>query len=512
MNRLLLVPALLASLSAPALAQTETQAQIQAQAQTQTQAQPAPLTPEQAVTRLLDGSEVQEGWFAPELLEQVPLVTLRAQLGSLSGVFGPFQKVEMQDGQQVAVFARGRLAVRAKLDAQGRLTDLGLTPLGVPSAPSMTAEQQWLGRDVLTRLLTDDTVDPALLSADFLAAVPAEQLQASFAAFREQFGPFREVTASAQGWQLVYERGAVPVLALTLDAAGKISGLRVGAPTARFTSLAQAQAAFAALPGRVSLLVQEVGGPVQVSLNAGRPLAVGSAFKLAVLGEVQAQVQAGRLRWDEKLTLTDAARSLPSGALALAEAGGTYTVRDLADRMIAQSDNTATDLLLARVGRAGVEARLGQSAMPDTREAFALKNPANRELLTAYRAAGLNHDARRAVLAQARTAPLPTAQTFAAGPVAADVEWFASTARLCGLMRDVAAEPATTINPGVAEENDFARVGYKGGSEPGVLNLTTQVTNRAGKSYCVSATWNDSRALDEAQFMGLYAGVLALLR
>ena len=498
MNRSLLLPALFASLTVTATAQTA--------------AQTTGLTPEQAVTRLLNGSELQEAWFAPELLQQVPFTTLRAQLGSLSGTFGPFQRLETQDGQQVAVFARGRLAVRAKLDEQGRLTDLGLTPLGVPSAPTVTTEQQQLGREVLTRLLASDPLDPSLFSADFLAAVPAEQLQASFAAFRAQLGPFREVTATEQGWSLAYEGGTVPVLALTLDAAGKVSGLRVGAPVPRFTSLAQAQAAFAALPGRVSLLVQEVGGPVQVSLNAGRPLAVGSAFKLAVLGEVQAQVQAGRLRWDETLTLTDAARSLPSGALALAEAGSTYTVRDLADRMLAESDNTATDLLLARVGRAGVEARLGQSAMPDTREAFALKNPANRDLLTAYRAAVLDPAARRAALAQARTAPLPTAETFAAGPVAADVEWFASTARLCALMRDVAADASTALNPGVADRNDFARVSYKGGSEPGVLNLTTQVTTRAGKSYCVSATWNDARALGEAQFMGLYGGVLALLR
>lgn len=41
--------------------------------------------------------------------------------------------------------------------------------------------------------------------------------------------------------------------------------------------------------------------------------------------------------------------------------------------MISVSDNTATDLLLRVVGRAGVEARLGQTAMPSMREFFALK-------------------------------------------------------------------------------------------------------------------------------------------
>lgn len=79
-------------------------------------------------------------------------------------------------------------------------------------------------------------------------------------------------------------------------------------------------------------------------------------------------------------------------------------------------------------------------------------------------------------------------------------------------MSDVAALPEMQINAGVANKNDFERVSYKGGSEVGVLNLTTQVTNKAGKTYCVSATWNDAAPLNEAEFLGLYAGVLELLK
>ncbi|WP_245557944.1 hypothetical protein [Deinococcus apachensis] len=92
------------------------------------------------------------------------------------------------------------------------------------------------------------------------------------------------------------------------------------------------------------------------------------------------------------------------------------------------------------------------------------------------------------------------------------MEWFVSTERLCALMADVAALPETTLNPGVASPADFARVSYKGGSEGGVLNLTTQLTNRAGKTYCVSATWNAARTLNDSQFIALYGGVLKLLR
>ena len=45
-----------------------------------------------------------------------------------------------------------------------------------------------------------------------------------------------------------------------------------------------------------------------------------------------------------------------------------------------------------------------------------------------------------------------------------------------------------------------------------MLNLTTQVTTRAGRNLCISATWNDARTLNDAQFIALYGGVLKLLR
>ena len=64
----------------------------------------------------------------------------------------------------------------------------------------------------------------------------------------------------------------------------------------------------------------------------------------------------------------------------------------------------------------------------------------------------------------------------------------------------------------MATPGDFARVSYKGGSEPGVLNLTTQVTTQAGRTLCVSATWNRPEALEETTFLGLYAATLNLLR
>lgn len=482
-----------------------------------------------ALTRLLGAEQPQAEWFAPGFLAQVPFATIAAQLASIRQAYGTFVRLETLEGRPLAVYERGSLIVTsAPVDAQGRLTSFGAVPgpasaAATPPAAPTAAEREAVAR-TLAQVFGAQPVDPALFAPEFLAQVPAATLTRSLAEVQEQFGPFVRIDVSGPVPQVVYERGALNVTQFALDARGRIAALVIApvTPQVTFTSLEEAQAAFAALPGQVSLLVREVG-PVQTgptstpprtlaALNPGRALAVGSAFKLAVLGEVQAQVTRGERSWTDEVTLTEADRSLPSGTLQDAPVGTRFPLRDLAARMIRESDNTATDLLLRVLGRAGVEARLGQTAMPSTREAFALKNPANLELLRAYRSAGLDRDARRAVLAQAASAPLPGATLFAGGPVARDVEWFASTERLCTLMAEVAALPETTLNPGVADPADFDRVSYKGGSEGGVLNLTTQVTTKAGRNLCVSATWNSARTLNDAQFIALYGGVLRLLR
>lgn len=432
---------------------------------------------------------------------------LPGNFSQVQGVFRGMKKKQIT--LTLALLAAGSLI----LPAGAQTSPAQSTTVQSNTAPTLTPEQQQASVQLLEKLMAQEPLDISLFSPEFLTAVPEEQLRQMFTQMRAQLGAFKNVTFENTGWVLNFEKGRMNVTVLRVDNEGKIIGLFLAPPVPEFASLDEAKAAFAALPGDVSVYVAEVGQSPLLAQKATRLLGVGSAFKLAILGEVQARVNAGKLKWTDEVTLTDAMKSLPSGTLQDAPAGTKYTVQDLATRMIRDSDNTATDILLDLAGREGVEARLGQAAIPSTREFFALKNPANIELLRAYRAAGLNTPARREVLKQASTAPLPGVQDFdGSRTLARDVEWFVSTQRLCQLMSDVAALPAMQANPGVASKNDFTRVSYKGGSEPGVLNLTTQVTTKAGKTYCLSATWNNSAPLDENQFMGLYAGLLKLLK
>nr|WP_255673296.1 MULTISPECIES: serine hydrolase [unclassified Deinococcus] len=249
-----------------------------------------------------------------------------------------------------------------------------------------------------------------------------------------------------------------------------------------------------------------------LDLNSRKPMAVGSTFKLAVLGELKDQINSGRLNWLSMIALENMDRSLPSGTLQNAPTGSQHSLQDLARRMIADSDNTATNTLLRILGRSGIGRRIGQASIPNTREAFILKAAENSDLLRAYRSALGDQQLRSQILSRAAQRILPAPQSVLPRPTALDVEWFMTTRKACELMGQVSQLNETTINPGVVDQRQFQRVSFKGGSEPGVLNLTTQVINKENKTYCVSASWNNVKGLDEVQFTNFYRGIVELLK
>ena len=106
--------------------------------------------------------------------------------------------------------------------------------------------------------------------------------------------------------------------------------------------------------------------------------------------------------------------------------------------------------------------------------------------------------------------PLPPLDQYRAEPIL-EVEWFFTAFELCALLERVDGSPALVINPGVANSRAWSTVAFKGGSEPGVLNLSTLVTAADGTTHCVVASWNDVAALDDQALFTLYAGLLAVL-
>ena len=372
---------------------------------------------------------------------------------------------------------------------------------GLVAAQSVTPEQ------MLKQIFTAEAVSGDWFSPAFLAQVPVAQLNDIIRQYRAALGALEDVQGNAPVFKLTFSKGYV-TSQIVLDSAGRVAGFFLGPPEPRVSGLDSALDGFRELPGKVSVLVVSQAG-VLAALNPELPLAVGSAFKLAVLAALKDQIAAGALAWDDVATLEAGHISLPSGILQSWPAGSPLTLHTLASLMISVSDNTATDALIALLGRELVEKYTALNhPLLTTREAFALKNPANGDHLKAYRQGDTNQ--RRGVLKQLQSLPLPDAGIFIA-PQALDIEWFFSAQELVNLMAAVQDLSVFDINPGVASPADWQHIAFKGGSEPGAINLTTWLVGHSGMNYCVAATWNNDKALDEVQFVGLYSGILRQL-
>jgi len=381
--------------------------------------------------------------------------------------------------------------------------------------------------------------DPAqTFTAAFLAQVPPAQVRAIAQALAGQYGAVRGVAriapASALGGavDMDFERATVHLsVSLEPQAPFLINGLFVTGADVRGDTLAAVIGEVRALPGAASVAVARlVDGPpaILAGLEPDRPLGIGSGFKLFILAELSRQIRAGRRHWSDVVALDR--RSIPTGVLQSWPAGSPVTLHTLAAQMISVSDNSAADTLLATLGRENVErmmATLGVAAaarnrpLISTLEMAAIKTGPEAGL-QAWRAA--DEAGRRALLARdygAIDASRIDIGRFAGNPIALDVEWFASPAdmvRVMDWLRREGGEEARAIlaiNTGLGPplRGELAYVGFKGGSEPGLFNLTWLVRNRAGTWHVVTASWNNPAApVEEARLIALMVRAIQLVR
>ncbi|ANF57368.1 hypothetical protein A5892_07740 [Halotalea alkalilenta] len=349
--------------------------------------------------------------------------------------------------------------------------------------------------------------EPQRYASAFREQVSPQQVAEIVAGMERRLGGLKSIDTRRSGALLHFERGRVPAR-IALDAEGRISQLWFGVAELD-DDIDTLAGLIQALPGDTALLVVADGEPL-VSHNAQAPLAVGSAAKLSVLRALALAIEEQRLAWDQVVTLDPGWRSLPSGQLQEWPAGTPVTVATLAHLMIAISDNTATDALIHLVGRDAVEA-ISPRNVPflTTRELFSLKADDAAGLRERWREGDI--DARREILASLRDAPLPAVDSLSPD-VTHEIEWFISAEELCELLDATHGSPSLSINPGLADPAQWQQVAYKGGSEPGVLNLSTRLVAADGRSHCVIASWNDDAALDQQALFDPYRGIIERLK
>jgi len=299
---------------------------------------------------------------------------------------------------------------------------------------------------------------------------------------------------------------------IEVDGSGLISGLllRPYLPASP-TSWAKIDRDLAALAPDTSFLAARVSShgictPIhQVASSTARPL--GSMFKLFVLGALAHQIAAGRVAWNQELTVTNALKSTGSGSLQYSPAGTRVSVQETATKMISISDNTAADMLIHLVGRSAVEAQVRQwsdhAALDNpfltTRELFLLKDADYPVLANKY----LSLDpSRRAAFLASSVDPLPLSRLQGGWPEPRDIdtiEYFASPDDICRAfagLQQLATQPGLAPIGSVLSVNNgdlglspaqWPTVWFKGGSEPGVLTLGYLATNSGGQSFVVVA-------------------------
>ncbi len=369
----------------------------------------------------------------------------------------------------------------------------------------------------LVALLAGEAKPEDYFADSFLAAVPPAQFSQISDSLIAQYGKpvsaaiTKRLSANSAEVAVTFEK-AVANVKIVIEAAAphKVSGLLITNVEVTGDNADKIDADFKALPGKAGYIVAKLGDGAATQIvagaNVGEQFAIGSTFKLYILAQLASEIDAGKRNWSDVAPL--AHRSFSSSGTRRWPTDAPMTLQSLASMMISLSDNSATDTLLHLLGREQVEAKLaaiGHSA-PDrtlpflsTVEAFAIKS--SDDLHTKF--SGASEAQQRKILKNSADKlgfDNVDNSAFAAGPRFIDtIEWFASPADLVGLLnhlrntRNGKMMEIMAINTGIGEADakKWKYLGYKGGSEPGVISMSYLAQSKAGTWYAISASWNN---------------------
>ena len=392
-------------------------------------------------------------------------------------------------------------------------------------------------------------------SAEFKKAVPKAALDSILAKVRRQYGP-------CQGWYFKQKRNDHSGRILTRQAKNKelrfslavdpsssvITGLMALGEASRvpqFSSLEQAANAWQTLAkahapaeepqpdtgnesaNAIASLLISTGKKDLLAINPEAKHALGSAFKLWVLMALDEKIRHGELHWHTEVPIKEQYKSLPSGEMHKLPEGTLVSIKQLAQNMIRISDNTATDHLIRLLGRKNIEqfllthrlTRFDNQPLLTTRELFLIR--ATYSDIQAGRWQQSNRREREKMLtnlpALNRSALLLKLAYWRQPKHIQRIEWFASPREMCNSLlyfeqtASATAKAILALNTPLlpVEQAPLAYAGFKGGSEPGVLQLNYLLKPARGEPYCVVMGLNNTQKLiDENAAFGTAEGLL----
>lgn len=241
--------------------------------------------------------------------------------------------------------------------------------------------------------------------------------------------------------------------------------------------------------------------------NTAESLPLASIFKTYVLYAVAEEITAGRLSWDDELTITAEGKAVGSSGFDKMPPGTKVSVRTAAQKMISNSDNMATDMLIDRVGTKAVERALADAGhhdpasmtpfptmhelfsigwgKPDLREQWQHADPAERGEL----------------LKEANSRPYePDPQLTRSPGSAYGAEWYGSAEDICRVhaaLQKISVGPAAPVKDIMSAISgiDLDRalwpyIGAKAGNLPGDLTFSWYAVDRTGQPWVLSLQMN----------------------
>lgn len=122
-----------------------------------------------------------------------------------------------------------------------------------------------------------------------------------------------------------------------------------------------------ALDAHTTIFARHLGAGAEVAVRADDPVDTLSVIKLPILVLAYRDIEAGALDLDERCLVGPDDMRNGTGWLKHFDPGLQPTLRDVLKQMIISSDNTATDMVLSRVGLDRVNALLGELGYEETR-------------------------------------------------------------------------------------------------------------------------------------------------
>ena len=339
----------------------------------------------------------------------------------------------------------------------------------------------------------------SLFADSFLEQVSLTQIEAIVNQYGSALGAVQAAEKTENGYSLQFEKGTAPAQ-ITLNEEGKIIGLWFGNYSLAEDNLDTILAELKELPGELSVLVIKNNQEKVLSYNEQKSMAVGSTFKLQVLKRLYEEIEESDKKWSDIVELEAKNRSLPSGILQSWPFGTPLTLRSLSNLMISQSDNTATDHLIDFLGRENLEDGLKDINIPflKTREFFMLKFSDDDQLRERYLNSNLSE--KRKILSELSSRELNNIKVGDKPILIEKLEWYFSTEELAEMIYELKDAPEIKINPGLVDQKNYYLAGYKGGSEPGVLQFTHLLKkSEAADIYAISVTINNREQAVDGQ-------------